>query len=71
MSNGVHYFALLAKHYAIERKIAIEMKRPLPDLFILQKLKRRKLVVRDKIEAHRREILQSGGRLPAPSFAKI
>lgn len=43
--------ALDARHRALESRIRDEMKRPLPEFLSLQALKRRKLVVKDEIEA--------------------
>ena len=54
MQLGNRYGALLEKHRTIEAKLAAEMKRPLPDTLVLQRLKRQKLVVRDEIESWER-----------------
>ena len=43
------YDSLIEKHRRIEAKLTAEMKRPLPDSFVLQRLKRQKLLVRDEI----------------------
>lgn len=43
--------ALDARHRALETRIGDEMRRPLPDLLSLQTLKRRKLMVKDEMEA--------------------
>ncbi len=45
------YDALIEKHRSIEAKLADEMKRPLPDSFVLQRLKRQKLLVKDDLES--------------------
>ncbi len=48
------YDALVEKHRRIEAKLAAEMKRPLPDAFSLQRLKREKLLVKDELESWER-----------------
>lgn len=48
------YDALIEKHRRIEASLAAEMKRPLPDSFLLQRLKRQKLLVKDEIDAWER-----------------
>lgn len=53
---------LLKRHRDLEVEIAAEMRRPLPDLFVLQRLKRLKLVAKDQIESGKR---LKGGALPA------
>lgn len=67
MPNKVHYYSLLARHYALELKIATEVKRPMPNIFVVQRLKRRRLVVKDKIEAYRRRFGEPNSGLPATS----
>ena len=67
-----HYDSLIEKHRRIEAKLAAEMKRPLPDSFIVQRLKRQKLMVRDEIESWERlmgavrvkPVLQAGATHP-------
>ncbi len=54
MTMKSRYHALVSKHLAIEKKIATELKRPLPDGFALQRLKRQKLMLRDQIESWER-----------------
>ncbi|MCG8691333.1 MAG: YdcH family protein [Minwuiales bacterium] len=51
MQTGNRYQALIARHRAIELALLEEMKRPLPNAFVLQRLKRSKLSVRDEIQA--------------------
>ena len=48
------YDALVEKHRKIEAQLAAEMKRPLPSSFVLQRLKRKKLLVRDEIASWER-----------------
>lgn len=47
--QGNHIQALQLKHEGLEREIAAEMRRPLPDLGIIQKLKRRKLRLKEEL----------------------
>ena len=49
------YHALNQEHQRIEASLAAEMKRPLPDAFVVQRLKKRKLLVKDKIASSRRD----------------
>lgn len=51
MSYTMQFNALVARHRSIEARLETELKRPLPDSLVLQRLKRQKLAVRDKIEA--------------------
>ena len=44
-----HVSALQMKHAGIERKIAEEMNRPLPDLSMIQTLKKRKLRIKEEL----------------------
>ncbi|MEQ1498667.1 MAG: DUF465 domain-containing protein [Novosphingobium sp.] len=44
-----HVSALQLKHAGIERRIAQEMSRPLPDLEAIQLLKRQKLRIKDEL----------------------
>ena len=44
-----HAQALDTKHAEIERRIAAEMRRPLPDLTLIQKLKKAKLRLKDAL----------------------
>ena len=48
------YDALIEKHRRIEVSLAAEMKRPLPNSFVLQRLKRQKLLVKDEIDSWER-----------------
>ena len=48
------YQALIEKHRRIEAKLTAEMKRPLPDSLVLQRLKRKKLLLRDEIDSWER-----------------
>lgn len=45
-----HVSALQLKHAGLERKIQDEMNRPLPDLAMIQHLKRRKLRIKEELE---------------------
>jgi hypothetical protein len=47
-----HYSALQNKHASLERRIQEEMARPLPNLAMVQVLKRNKLRIRDAIAHH-------------------
>ena len=49
MTDRKHYEALIAKHRELEVALAAEMKRPLPNAWVVQRLKRRKLVVKDEL----------------------
>ena len=53
-SHRIPLRKLIARHRELEALIAAEMRRPWPDLFALQRLKRLKLVVKDQIAAGRR-----------------
>ncbi|HZU63561.1 MAG TPA: DUF465 domain-containing protein [Novosphingobium sp.] len=44
-----HTSALLNKHAGLERMIQQELNRPLPDLAMVQSLKRRKLRIKDAL----------------------
>lgn len=46
-----HGNALQLKHDGLERKIREEMSRPLPDLTVVQKLKREKLRLKEELTA--------------------
>ena len=69
MHDRIQYYALIARHYALETKIAAELKRPLPNFAALQKLKRHRLRVKDRITACRRPMIISGQTLPASGSA--
>lgn len=45
-----HVSALQLKHAGIERKILQEQSRPMPDLAMIQSLKKRKLRIKEEIE---------------------
>jgi hypothetical protein len=45
-----HVSALQLKHAGLERQIADEQSRPLPDLAIIQSLKKRKLRIKEELE---------------------
>ena len=44
-----HVSALQLKHAGLERKLEEEMSRPLPDLAIVQTIKRRKLRIKEEL----------------------
>ncbi|WP_373562052.1 YdcH family protein [Sphingobium sp. IP1] len=44
-----HASALHLKHAGLERRILEEMKRPLPDLGVIQQLKRQKLRLKEEL----------------------
>ena len=54
MGFANRYKALVYSHRSIDEKIETEMKRPNPDSLALQRLKRRKLLLKDEIEAWER-----------------
>ena len=43
------YRALLLTHSSLEEKLSEELKRPLPDSAIVQRIKRRKLAIKDEL----------------------
>ncbi len=45
-----HVSALQQRHAGIERQLREEMNRPLPDLAMVQSLKKRKLRIKEEIE---------------------
>ncbi len=45
-----HASALQLKHAGLERQIRDELNRPLPDLAMIQQLKRRKLRIKEELE---------------------
>lgn len=57
MPNEHSYSTLLQKHHSIDVEISREMKRPLPNTLIIQRLKRQKLLLRDQIESWKRLML--------------
>lgn len=46
-----HLTALETKHATLDRRIAVESQRPMPDQALLGELKRRKLRVKEEIQA--------------------
>ncbi len=54
MPKRYRYDALLQQHSNIEQSLAAELKRPLPNNLTIQRLKRRKLLVKDEIQAWER-----------------
>ena len=48
------YDSLRNKHRKIEARLSAEMRRPLPDSLLLQRLKRRRLLLKDEIESWER-----------------
>ena len=56
MPMASHYEALIEKHRKIEMELADEMKRPLPNAFAVQRLKRKRLLVKDEIDSWERLI---------------
>lgn len=50
MQIDTRYEALIDKHARIEADLTSELKRPLPDSLVMQRLKRQKLLIRDEIE---------------------
>lgn len=50
------YDALIERHRRIEAELAAEMKRPLPNSLAMQRLKRRKLLIKDEIDSWERLI---------------
>ena len=47
-----HFSALQLKHDGLERKLADELSRPLPDLSTIQLLKKRKLRIKEELAHH-------------------
>lgn len=54
MKFGNRYDSLVEKHRRIEAKIAAEIRRPLPDPLVLQRLKKQKLRIKDAIQSRER-----------------
>ena len=70
MHIETQYEVLIEKHRSIEARLAAELKRPLPDSLIVQRLKREKLVLKDEImsweglmRAVRERCVQTAGAL--------
>ena len=47
--DSAHIAALQAKHSGIDRRIAAEIARPLPDMSILSRLKKQKLKIKEML----------------------
>ena len=47
-----HVSALQLKHAGLERQIHQELSRPMPDLAMIQSLKRRKLRIKEELSHH-------------------
>ena len=47
-----HVSALQLKHAGLERKLADELSRPMPDLSAIQLLKKRKLRIKEELLQH-------------------
>ena len=47
-----HVSALQLKHAGLERKLADESSRPMPDLLAIQLLKKRKLRIKEELSHH-------------------
>jgi len=45
-----HASALQLKHTGLERKIEAEMSRPMPDVVVIQSLKKQKLRIKEALE---------------------
>jgi hypothetical protein len=45
-----HLSALQLKHAGLERQIAQEQSRPIPDIAVIQTLKKRKLRIKEELE---------------------
>ena len=56
------FFRLLVQHQKLDDALRVEQKRPFPDLIKLQKLKRLKLRIKDRIS-----VLMRRGRILKPS----
>lgn len=67
MQTENRYEALVEKHRKMEAKLSAEMKRPLPNTLVVQRLKRQKLLVRDQIESWERLMAAVGVRQSEPA----
>ena len=56
-------FRLMQYHQKIDRELRVETARRWPDIFRIQKLKRLKLAVKDRLENHARTTLSQTMRL--------
>jgi len=52
--ESAHISALQAKHMGIERRIAAEAARPLPDMSLVASLKKQKLKIKETLAARLR-----------------
>ncbi|MBB4618942.1 YdcH family protein [Sphingomonas abaci] len=52
MQSTAHQSALEAKHASIDRRLAEESHRPLPDTALIAELKKQKLRLKDEIVSH-------------------
>lgn len=50
--DSPHANALNLKHAGLEEKIREEMARPLPDISVIQKLKKQKLQIKEEMARH-------------------
>ena len=50
--NQTHFSALLNKHSHLDTRLASETRRPMPDAKVIADLKKRKLRLKDALEAH-------------------
>ncbi len=62
MTHHSRFESLMTKHRDLEAALAAEMKRPLPDTLVVQKLKRTKLVVKDELAEWSLAGLRESGR---------
>ena len=60
------YRALLLTHNSLEEKLTDELKRPLPDAATVQRLKRRKLAIKDELASIDRLFDAIGASQPPP-----
>lgn len=60
------YRALLLTHNSLEEKLTDELKRPLPDAATVQRLKRRKLAIKDELASIDRLFDAIGASQPRP-----
>lgn len=68
MKGSSQYHQLVNSHRWIDEKLSAEMERPMPDSMTIQRLKRRKLAIRDDIESWERLMSVIGGK-PAGNTA--
>ncbi len=52
MQMNQHLTALQFRHSGLEKKIANENKRPLPDYLILKQLKKKRLYLKEEMKLH-------------------